>query len=51
MYQKSRVLYGLNWAKEDIVAKNEAVVCEGYTDVLAFFWPVCPGRWPPAAPP
>ncbi|MGH9040795.1 MAG: DNA primase [Acidimicrobiia bacterium] len=37
IYQKSRVLYGLNWAKEDIVAKNEAVVCEGYTDVLAFF--------------
>ena len=37
VYQKSRVLYGLNWAKEDVVAKNEAVVCEGYTDVLAFF--------------
>jgi DNA primase len=37
VYQKSRVLYGLNWAKEDIVAKSEAVVCEGYTDVLAFF--------------
>jgi DNA primase len=37
VYQKSRVLYGLNWAKEDIVAKNEAVVCEGYTDVLALF--------------
>ncbi|MDQ3944201.1 MAG: toprim domain-containing protein, partial [Actinomycetota bacterium] len=37
VYQKSRVLYGLNWAKEDIVVKNEAVVCEGYTDVLAFF--------------
>ncbi len=37
VYQKSRILYGLNWAKEDIVAKSEAVVCEGYTDVLAFF--------------
>lgn len=37
VYQKSRVLYGLNWAKPDIVAKEEAVVCEGYTDVLAFF--------------
>jgi DNA primase len=37
IYQKSRVLYGLNWAKPDIVAKAEAVVCEGYTDVLAFF--------------
>jgi DNA primase len=37
LYQKSRVLYGLNWAKPDIVAKSEAVICEGYTDVLAFF--------------
>ncbi len=37
VYQKSRVLYGLNWAKEDVVAKSQAVVCEGYTDVLAFF--------------
>lgn len=37
VYQKSRVLYGLNWAKAGIVAKSEAVVCEGYTDVLAFF--------------
>ena len=37
LYQKSRVLYGLNWAKADIVTRGEAVVCEGYTDVLAFF--------------
>jgi DNA primase len=37
IYQKSRVLYGLNWAKPDIVAKSEAVICEGYTDVIAFF--------------
>jgi DNA primase len=37
VYQKSRVLYALNWAKSDVVAKGEAVVCEGYTDVLAFF--------------
>jgi DNA primase len=37
VYQKSRVLYGLHWAKGDIVAQAEAVVCEGYTDVLAFF--------------
>ena len=37
LYQKSRVLYGLHWAKSDIVAKGEAVICEGYTDVLAFF--------------
>jgi DNA primase len=37
IYQKSRILYGLNWAKSDVVAKGEAVVCEGYTDVIAFF--------------
>lgn len=36
LYRKSRVLYGLNWAKADVVASNEAVVCEGYTDVMAF---------------
>ena len=36
IYQKSRLLYGLNWAKADIVAKGEAVICEGYTDVMAF---------------
>jgi len=37
IYQKSRVLYGLNWAKPEIVAKSQAVICEGYTDVIAFF--------------
>jgi DNA primase len=37
IYQKSRILYGLNWAKADVVAKGEVVVCEGYTDVIAFF--------------
>jgi DNA primase len=36
IYAKSRVLYGLNWAKSDIVAADEVVVCEGYTDVIAF---------------
>jgi len=34
LYAKSRVLYGLNWAKGDIVAEGEVVVCEGYTDVI-----------------
>jgi DNA primase len=37
VYAKSRVLYGLNWAKTDIVEKDEVVVCEGYTDVIGFF--------------
>ena len=36
IYPKSRVLYGLNWAKGEIVRQNLAVVCEGYTDVIGF---------------
>lgn len=36
VYDKSKVLYGLNWAKGDIVAADEAIVCEGYTDVVGF---------------
>ena len=34
LYDKSRVLYGLNWAKGAIVERNQVVVCEGYTDVI-----------------
>jgi DNA primase len=37
VYSKRRTLYALNWAKTDIVARNEVVVCEGYTDVIGFF--------------
>ncbi|MDH4277325.1 MAG: DNA primase, partial [Acidimicrobiia bacterium] len=37
VYAKSRLLYGLNWAKTQIVEADEVVVCEGYTDVIAFF--------------
>ncbi len=36
IYTKSRALYGLNWAKAQIVNLGEAVVCEGYTDVIGF---------------
>ncbi len=36
LYSKSKVLYGLNWAKADIVASGEVIVCEGYTDTIAF---------------
>jgi DNA primase len=36
VYQKSRLLYGLNWAKSEIVARGEVIICEGYTDVMAF---------------
>jgi DNA primase len=34
IYDKSRVLYGLNWAKSSIVERGRVVVCEGYTDVI-----------------
>ena len=34
IYDKSRVLYGLNWAKSAIVERGRVVVCEGYTDVI-----------------
>jgi DNA primase len=37
IYSKRRTLYGLNWAKYDVVAQGEVVVCEGYTDVIACF--------------
>lgn len=35
IYRKSRLLYGLNWAKSEVVRRNESVVVEGYTDVIA----------------
>ena len=37
IYSKSRTLYALNWAKKDVVDSGEVVVCEGYTDVIAYF--------------
>jgi DNA primase len=37
VYSKRRTLYALNWAKQDVIAKGEVVVCEGYTDVIGFF--------------
>ncbi len=36
IYTKSKTLYGLNWAKGGIVAADQAIVCEGYTDVIGF---------------
>jgi DNA primase len=36
LYSKSKVLYGLHWAKDEIVRSDEVVVCEGYTDVIGF---------------
>lgn len=36
IYYKSKVLYGLYQAKQEIVKKDEAFLVEGYTDVLSF---------------
>ena len=36
VYQKSKTLYGLNWAKNDVVKSDQVIVCEGYTDVIGF---------------
>ena len=35
LYKKSHVLYGLDLARKQISAKSQAVVVEGYTDVMA----------------
>ena len=35
-YRKSRSLFGLNLAKEAIYDANKAILCEGYTDAMAF---------------
>jgi DNA primase len=37
IYSKRRTLYALNWAKKNVIETNEIIVCEGYTDVIAFF--------------
>jgi DNA primase len=37
IYSKRKTLYALNWAKADIIASGEVVVCEGYTDVIGLF--------------
>ena len=36
LYQKSKLLYALNWSKTRIVTDDRAIVCEGYTDVIGF---------------
>jgi DNA primase len=36
IYIKSRTLYGLNWAKGNVVKEERVIVCEGYTDVIGF---------------
>ena len=36
IYFKSKTLYGMNWAKSDVVKDDQVIVCEGYTDVIGF---------------
>lgn len=35
LYKKSQVLYGVDLARRDIAKKQQAVIVEGYTDVMA----------------
>jgi DNA primase len=37
VYQKGRHLFGLNFAKEEIKAKNFAIIVEGYLDLISPF--------------
>jgi DNA primase len=34
VYRKSEILYGLSWARTEIVRRNAALVVEGYMDVI-----------------
>ena len=36
VYDKSKLLYGLHAHREGIVKEGEAIICEGYTDVIGF---------------
>jgi len=35
-FDKSRIFYALNLAKESIIKKKEIIICEGYMDAIAF---------------
>ncbi len=37
IYNKSQILYGLYFAKGDIIKYDECYLCEGYTDVISMF--------------
>ncbi|MBN8569710.1 MAG: DNA primase [Ignavibacteria bacterium] len=37
IYSKSKVLYGLNFAKDSIIANNYALFVEGYMDMISLF--------------
>jgi DNA primase len=35
IFKKSRLLYGTNWARADVIQRKRLVLVEGYTDVIA----------------
>jgi len=35
IFKKSRILYGTNWARTDVMQQKRLVLVEGYTDVIA----------------
>lgn len=37
IYNKSEILYGLHFAKGDIIKYDECLLCEGYTDVISMY--------------
>ncbi len=37
LYQKSKILYGLYFAKNEVVKKNVCYLVEGYTDVISLY--------------
>jgi len=37
IYNKSEILYGLHFAKGDIIKYDECYLCEGYTDVISMY--------------
>lgn len=37
VYHKSKILYGINQAKQAIVKEDQCILVEGYTDVMAFY--------------
>ncbi|MCD6521682.1 DNA primase [Candidatus Calescamantes bacterium] len=37
IFQKGRILYGLNFAKQEMMKKKEAILVEGYMDFLSLF--------------
>ena len=37
IYQKSKLLYGLNFAKSEIIKTNQCYLVEGYTDVISLY--------------